>query len=348
MSKHVYKPVCVAAVFDLEGVKLPLTEENDSPLTGVMKTALIHHYLPRSDVVYSDSVFKIAKANAVNCAFGYITPKQLSDSPLVRVMPRKTKTWERAKDRLAKVIKITANYHLFNNEAKLLTSENLAYTEKSAVILRNLYDIVTEWPATTIHYLSASVLRCIGAGNEDKRNLSFYVFLQRLMGVYEKFCNTNSIIRNWGPEKCPGYVGIPKTVKVELCAECYNFRNLYVSKKFNRVCVTNDPFLDDVIYTCDTKTRKFVTTYLTVRNNDGVVYYPEIILDVNRVLSYSIKMNHSDSRDYDITTNQITTRQNRRVVFFVCNKHQHFKTCLQRSPCSFCQLPNLKKKKEWE
>lgn len=336
MYKHVYKPVSVAAVVDLNVVKLPVTNENEVILTEAIKTALIHFYLPPSEEIYSDLAFKTGAANAVNCAFGYITPKQLSDSPLVLVAPRKTKTWERAKDRLAKVIKITANYHLFNNEAKILTPESLAYTEENAAVLRNLYDIVTGWPATAIHYLAAAVLQIVGFESEEKRNLSFYIYLQRLMGVYEKFCNTNTIIRNWGPKKCPGYEGIPKTIKVELCAECYNFRNLYVSKKFNRVCVCNDPFLDDVIYTCDTKTRKFVTTFLIIIGNDGVAYYPEIILDVNRVLSYSVKMNYFNRRKYDITTNQITTRLNRRVVHFVCNKHQPFKTCSERSPCQFC------------
>lgn len=333
--KHVYKPVSVAVFVDLDAVKLPLIGGDEVPLNDTLKAALRHFYLPESSQPYSDTVLKHAVANAVNCACGYITPKQLSDNPLILVPPRKTKIWEQAKDRLVKTIKITANYHLYNNEARVLNPENLAYTEKNASILRNLYDIVTGWPATTVPYLSAAVIRWIGSGHDGK-NLSFYVYLNRLLGVYENFCNTNALIRNPGPAKCPGYEGVEKTIKVELCAECYNFRNLYVSKKFNRVCVCNDPFLDDVIYTCDTKTRKFVTTYLSVRVKGGVVYYPEIILDVNRVHSYSVKMNSTDPRKYDINTNQITTRQSGRDVKFVGNKHQPFKTCSEQSPCRSC------------
>lgn len=336
MKKHVYKPVSVVVFVDLDAVKLPFTEEDEVPLNDTLKTALLHFYLPESPRPYSDSIFRHAAANAINCARGYITPKQLSKSPLTLVPPCKTNIWTQAKDRLVKTIKITANYHLYNNEAVILTPEDLVYTEKSASILRNLYDITTGWPATTVPYLSAAIIRSVGIKREYEKNLSFYVYLNRLLTVYEKFCNTTTLIRNPGPAKCPGYEGIVKSIEVELCAECYNFRNLYVSKKFNRVCVCNDPFLDDVIYTCDTKTRKFATTYLTFRGKDGVVYYPEIILDVNRVLSYAVKMNQFDRRKYDINTNQITTRQNRRAVRLLGIKHQPFKTCSERSPCHTC------------
>lgn len=340
MKRHVYKPVSVAVFVDLDAVKLPVTEEDEVPLNDTLRTALRHFYLPETSKPYSDSIYKHAVANAVNCACGYITPKQLSNSPLSLVPPFKTKIWEQAKDRLVKTVKITANHHLYNNEARVLTSEDLAYTEKSASILRNLYDIAMGWPATTVPYLSAAVIRSIGNVEEGvEKNLSFYVYLSRLLSVYEKFCNTNALIRNPGPAKCLGYEekgNGAKSIEVELCAECFNFRNLYVSKKFNRVCVCNDPFLDDVIYTCDSKTRKFATTYLMVRGKDGVVYYPEIILDVNRVLSYSVKMNHSDPRKFDISTNQITTRHNKRVVKLIGNKHQSYKTCLKQSPCHSC------------
>ena len=339
VDKHIFRPVCVAVFINLDDIQLPVVDAKELPLNEILKLALYHYYLPKSLCAYSDSILKECLANTINCTYGYITHKQLSLSPLNFVVPNKSKSWCRAKECLDKDIKITANYHLYNNESTTLVQKDLAYTEKSGAILRNLYDIMTGWPATGIMYLSAAIIKWL---ETDSINLSFKVYLARLLSIYDKFCNTNVYIRNTGPIKCPGYEQKFKYMRVELCAECYNFRNLYISKKFDRVCVCNDNFLDDVIYTCDTKTRKFVCTYLILYAKSGIMYYPEIVLDVNSVLSYSIKMNSSDKRTYDISTNQITSRREGResVIFIGLKRQSSFNTCNRNNPCLFCKNNN--------
>lgn len=331
---HTYKPHSVAVFIDMDLIKLPITSAESLIVSKVIKLALLNFYLPKSDTEYPDTVFSNAAANAINCSCGYITPRQLSESPLTLVNPNKINIYDLSKAHLVKIINQSANKHLFHNSALELTQEDITYTQKSVSVLRNLYDIITEWPVTSVPYLSAAILRLSLV--KEKTNLSFYVYLNRLLSIYGNFCNMNVLIKNPGPKKCPGYSGITKPIKIEVCAECYNFRNLYVSKQYNRVSVCNDPFLDDVIYTCDTKTRKFLTTYLTISEKGGVTYYPEIVLNVNRVLSYSIKMNSTDPKKYSIETNQILIRGGRREVKFMGVKSQPISTCTAHNPCVFC------------
>ena len=258
-------------------------------------------------------IHNIMVANVYNCFHGFIseilfnemcaTMLKPGEQKLVYLEPVKTSLHESCGKLIRETTEKCANRHLRSGKRlTMLNLEDLTYDPDNVQFLSHLYQMITEWPAQYCKDLMTSVQNMSKTVLEDCTNLSFLIFLQRLISVYSNFVQ---IKVNYVPEKrrCQQYhqpkcYGPNNSLKaqfkeastIRVCALCYTITNLYISKSYNKTKVYSDMLLKEHIYTCSEKTCKYFTVDLIFIDCFRNVYYPEISFIVNKSSTYTVRM----------------------------------------------------------
>lgn len=200
---------------------------------------------------------------------------------------------------LIKIIESCANNHLISEHSSrnvVIRQSDLTYSEENVRFLGYLYDCVTEWPREFVPELINATEKCkftIKPG--EKRNLSFFVFLKRLVCCYVKFSSIKLYITlDLAPmPKCFGLnnknkekILVDTTLKI--CSLCYTLINVYISKSFNRAKIYSDGLLK-LTYSCHEKTCKMVKVSLLYYTEDRFIY-PTLVWSINNSTEYRIRL----------------------------------------------------------
>ena len=214
---------------------------------------------------------------------------------------------------LTKIIERCANNHLISEHSLrsvFLTQSELVYKLENIKFLEYLYHCITEWPREFGPELINAIEKSKFVINPgDKRNLSFFVFLRRLLRAYKNFYSIKLYV-SLDLKPMPKCFGLNNKHKerfiadtlLRICSLCYTLCNVYISKSFNRAKIYSDSLLN-LTYSCQEKTCKMVSVNLLYYTKNRFIY-PSLVWSVNNSTRYTIHLRQSCRTECNIDVYQ--------------------------------------------